>query len=582
MVEIDKIDVYYSSALLDNLNDSFRRSMNKIIDNLVNIFTESIRMNYGSIENYISNMLDEYYLNEMHSRFRHIQNSMEEQLRYQVDMLKKKVAADPADKKNALYYFQEEVDRLFKTLNRDPFADINEDFISKYRSRTLSRFEELGSRTYDEIAFEIIPASKRYLTKYAEELMEQVDTRSLVNEINKVASDYVESVKVEEKPKEEEKPSVLDQTLISAAKLFDYKLELTGSSGILIDSVGRMYPVRRTTNGVVSTEKDRIELQYSTEGAVFFDPKRKQKITISSANKVKVESLDSNRTFEICKEGEEVEFIWNGKKVSQGAQKTVLMNSIKSSYPTVYSIMEKTPSMQTAFDEAKKQEQEEDFFTSDFKVNPAHREELEKRLFIAGYSLVEKEDGLYVVDTQTGVEDKLINDSNGLKLENNPDVSIAPDVTIISKNLATKCMQIRRGNGFLIISSNFEYFGYTSDKCNCNLTLDQNGMNFSGENMTQEEMQSLFTKEFPNVMEYAASNTLWEEYSIKKEKVKEENVTPQEDQVEEKTGEALLDEKIRELEMDPKVQAYLELLRLKQSLNQNKTAVDEEEPATRK
>lgn len=415
--------------------------------------------------------------------------------------------------------YSESLNSIVRRSDHDWLFDISSEFIKQFKRKIENYYDVFHGiseynfqRALDNMEIELKVILRKVNQQFIEEY-QQILKKTINNNIQKINKN-LENISIEEEKISEEYINSLNKIL----GYNDYEL---------INENGKLYAKSNETGNVVELIYDSFnQVIKAKDGSVGIQIKDDKMISIDKTSNttmivepLSLELSNLKRQFKInVKHGLiGYDFCYGDKKVTDLGEIAAIIDSIKSKTPKYYEELLSNKEFQELITKLEQYEKEHEEIYVDktdnkVKVNPKTKEFVSLKLKLFGYELLEKEDGLYVIDLKTQEEHKIkafrtgfgFEDKKAMELNFSTNLTVRTPNTIIPNNI-----EFHQENNSLFINENLTKFNIFIGNNSYKVEITEKGLSCTARDkngeiifMSNKEILSTIAEVFPYVVEY--------------------------------------------------------------------------------
>lgn len=485
---------------------------------------ETIQSYLRGIPEYrIEEWIEEYLISEMKSEGYRQFNKMHDSLETEFDSMYRSFSSNRNIPRNIELY-EESLNAIVRRTTPEWLEDLSTEFIQQitrkieyYNMSFLGIDDRTLYRNIENISFELKGTLRRINNQFQEEYAQMI--KSEIKKNTREIENNMHSIKINNQEIPQEYISNIQRIL----NYQGYRLIKHNDKTYIQDKTTQeMFEVTYDSNyNVIKTTNGNLGIKIQGDSTTIVDI---NKNNMMSRDMINFEMSNSKRQFriKITQGFVGYEFEYGNKKITDLAQISAIIDSIKTKVPSYYEELLKDKDFQqlsSKLDQYEKDHQEiyVDKTDNRVKVNPQTKETVAFKLRLFGYDLQEKEDGLYAINLKTQEEHKIKAFSNGFGFEDkkayelnfNTDLTIrTPDVIIPNH------IEFHQGQNNLFVDRNLTRFNVFIGNTAYKIEITDKGIIATARDkdnqllfMSDTEILNAIKVVFPYVEEYIQSKT---------------------------------------------------------------------------
>lgn len=485
---------------------------------------ETIQSYLRGIPEYrIEEWIEEYLISEMKSEGYRQFNKMHDSLETEFDSMYRSFSSNRNIPRNIELY-EESLNAIVRRTTPEWLEDLSKEFIQQitrkieyYNMSFLGIDDRTLYRNIENISFELKGTLRRINNQFQEEYAQII--KSEINKNTREIENNMHSIKINNQEIPQEYISNIQRIL----NYQGYRLIKHNDKTYIQDKTTQeMFEVTYDSNyNVIKTTNGNLGIKIQGDSTTIVDINKNNMI---SRDMINFEMSNSKRQFriKITQGFVGYEFEYGNKKITDLAQISAIIDSVKTKVPSYYEELLKDKDFQelsSKLDQYEKDHQEiyVDKTDNRVKVNPQTKETVAFKLRLFGYDLQEKEDGLYAIDLKTQEEHKIkafsnsfgFEDKKAYELNFNTDLTIrTPDVIIPNH------IEFHQGQNNLFVDRNLTRFNVFIGNTAYKIEITDKGIRATARDidnqllfMSDTEILNAIKVVFPYVEEYIQSKT---------------------------------------------------------------------------
>lgn len=457
----------------------------------------------------------------------------------------------------------------------DPASVLLKNIVS-YLKNYVSKLDYLNEKEKDERLFHARLSIDNYITRKVEEVKNNVKIQ-LTGTLRGYVSDAISIIK-----------EYVNANALSMNNLNSKKREFALAGYTVQKDETGLYLINNNNNRRTDLLEYQDDLYVSKDGNVRIIVNDSLQVIdhsssiIISNSHVAIGYETSPYDIEVNFINDDYVFYYNSQKIDDPIRIKIIIDNIRTRYPALYEKFCQSENFNKISEMAKKSDEQQDKLRVDesgiVRVVDENREDLNKRAGVLGYKIVEQEDGVYFSKDDNLYKAKY--DNNIIELEGN-NISIVPDFYIVGKNNITgpliKYSNMESkitffssvDNSHMILFVEDEVYSLEHNNGVVSYSVKINGNKLDDNAETRKKAEESFKTYFPNAL--AIFNEKYNKEAAQTptalellDELESEKIEEQVNEVQEQIN---MDDRLFELEQDPKVKEYIELMKKQQELS---------------